>query len=971
MQRIALLLAFVLVGLGLYIPLADAQDELGLQIAFVSNRDGSNSIYLMETDGSNQVSLTDDVANDWNPRWSPDGSRILFNSDRDGRDTLYVMNADGSNASPLLPGEPFNDYAGAWSPDGERIVFVSDRALGRELFIVDDDGTNLRQISDEGRLVGDPAWSPDGTEIVHWELGNDGEIQLFRRVVEADTVQLVSTPGSNNGAPLWNANGIYFDTDRDGLWNVYRMGENGERPERISEIEGNSGRVTMAPDGSKLAFVNDGGDSDEIYIMNPNGSNAVPLTENAFSDHSPDWQPAVPVGQAPPPTAVPTEEVAAPETADADSGAESPTGAAVGLNVNGVRTQPITKSALLIDYGIRAWHEAGWTGAGQRIGVIDTAFGRLDRFITGRASVSLPPGFDVSSYALNNNDHGTDVLEVVHAVAPSAPLYACRYDGSFDALRDCTDWMQDEGVVIINHSVGLPVLPLDGNHEYAQLVDSLFQQGIFWVNSSGNFNRGYVSNFFNDSDAQPDGLHNFANAGGPTELVITASENEPYSGTILLSWLNSAGALFNPETGLQERVDFDLEAVGRITGDTLAVGERRQGPDTSQPLFEIVNVQDVTEPFEIRIRNAGIQFEADVLFALFVEYVDLPDLLSQDSASVVAPADANNAFTVAAVDGSRNITEYSSFGVVLAGQSNYSKPDIAAPGEIYMDDGTPFIGTSAAAPVVAGMAALLLEQNTELRTDQLQIQFTEIWREPISGNTRFGDGIVQLGAPPSRRSAGGIIDTAPYTVFPRPDEIFVDTSFRCPGAIPSRFEIGIPGYVNYDLGLAIRNGPGAEFDELVRLDFGTDFDVIGGPECTGPAIWWEVELTNGADGWISEGSDFYLMAPESLERAQLPNRYEDTVCPNALDTQLKIGDRARLLLGGRFFFRGEGANQQMDPLQEGAIVEILGGPVCEGAANNELRWYVRVMEGDSNQVGFEGWLSEGGTESRNLLIIED
>lgn len=967
MQRMVLVFALLVIGLGLHSTQTGAQDNSGLQIVFVSNRDGTDSLYLMQPDGSNQVSLTNDVANDWNPRWSPDGSRILFNSDRDGRDTLYTMNADGSNVSPLLPADTFNDYDGAWSPDGERIVFASDRALGRELFIVDENGTNLRQITDDGRLVGDPTWSPDGTEILHWELGNDGEIQLFRRQIEGDTVQLVSTPGSNNGAPLWDDDRIYFDTDRDGLWSIYRMGENGERPERIGSLEGNNGRVTMAPDGSKLAFVNDSGDSDEIYIMNPDGSNAISITENAFSDHSPDWQPAVPVGQAPPPTAIPTEEAAAPETADADGGAESSTGPAVGLNVNGVRAQPITKSTLLIDYGIRAWHEAGWTGAGQRIGVIDTAFGNIDRFIAGHASVSLPPGFDVSSYSLDNNDHGTDVLEVVHAVAPSASLYACRYDGSFDALRDCTDWMQDEGVVIINHSVGLPVLPLDGNHVYAQLVNSLFQQGIFWVNSSGNFNRGYVSNFFNDSDPQPDGFHNFANAGGPTALVITASENNPYTGTILLSWLDTGGTLVNPMTGLLERVDFDLQVVGRISGAILASGERRQGPDASQPLFEIVNVQNATEPFEIRVRNAGVQFETDVLFALFVEYADLPDLLSQDSASVVAPADATNAFTVAAVDGSRSITEYSSFGAV----GNNVKPDMSAPGEIYMDDGTPFIGTSAAAPVVAGMAALLLEQDSALRVDQLPLQFTNIWREPVSGDTRFGDGIVQLGAPPSRRSAGGIIDTAPYTVFPRPDEIFVDTSFRCPGAMPSRFEVGIPGYVNYNLGLTIRNGPGEESDRLVDLPFGERFDIIGGPECSGLAIWWLVELDTGADGWLSEGRGFYLIAPESLERAQLPNSYEDTVCPNALDSQLEIGDLARVRFSNRFFFRGEGANQQMDPLQEGAIVYILGGPVCEGAANNELRWYVRVMENDNDQIGFEGWLSEGGTTSRNLLIVEE
>ncbi|GAB4525835.1 MAG: hypothetical protein OHK0046_42090 [Anaerolineae bacterium] len=940
---------------------AQTEEASQLRIAFVSNRDGSSSIYVMQTDGSNQVSLTGPEANDWNPQWSPTGGEILFNSDRDGRDTLYIMDFDGSNVRALFPGESFQDYEGAWSPDSERIAFVSNRAVGRELFVVDRDGSNVRQLTDEGRLVGDPYWSPDGTEIVYWELSNDGEILLYRRQVEGEIVQLISTTGSNAGSPLWIEDTIYFDSNRDGYWALYRMGENGEFPERIGPDTANSGRATVSPDGRKVAFISDGGESDEIYIMNPDGTNVEQLTNNEFSDHSPAWQPAVPVNQAPPPTAVPvTLEVGAEPTV---------AGPALGLNVNGVQARPITKETLLIDYGIRSWHEAGWTGAGQRIGVIDTAFGKIDQFISGRANVNLPPGVVATSYTLDNNDHGTDVLEVIHTVAPSAVLYACRYDGSLSALRDCTDWLQAENVRIINHSVGLPVLPLDGNHEYAQLVDRLFQQGVFWVNASGNFNRGYVSNIFRDSEETPDSYHNFTNAAGETELVVSASASEPYAGTILLSWNNPEGRLINPETNLPERVDLDLEIVNRITGAMIASGTLRQGPDTTLPLFEIVRVPETAQPFEVRVRNAGVEFEVDVRFALFVEFQEVSNLGTLDNVSVVAPADASNAFTVSAVDGAREITEYSSFGEVLSGQTSYPKPQIAAPGEIYMDDGTPFIGTSAAAPVVSGMAALLLEQNTELRTDQLPRQFTEVWRVPIARNTRYGAGIVQLGAPPTRQSVGGVIDTAPYTVFPRAEEVFVDTSFRCSTALPTRLEIGIPGYVHYDLGLAIRNGPGTEFSELVRLEFGTDFTVIGGPECQGSSIWWLVELENGADGWVSEGIDYYLITPDSLERAQLPTVY-NTTCPNALDSQLTVGDRARVLLGGRFFFRGEGANAQMQPLSEGAIVEILGGPTCEGQASNELRWYVRVIEGDSDQIGYEGWLSEGGTESRNLLFVE-
>ena len=65
------------------------------RIAFASDRGGTPDVWVMNTDGSDPKQLTDIVARDDAPSWSPDGSRIAYLSDRDGNFEVYVMNADG------------------------------------------------------------------------------------------------------------------------------------------------------------------------------------------------------------------------------------------------------------------------------------------------------------------------------------------------------------------------------------------------------------------------------------------------------------------------------------------------------------------------------------------------------------------------------------------------------------------------------------------------------------------------------------------------------------------------------------------------------------------------------------------------------------------------------------------------------------------------------------------------------------
>jgi len=84
-------------------------------MAFASDRDGDFDIYLMNTDGTRPINLTDNTANDLELAWSPDGTQIAFTSNRDGNFEIYTIKADGTGAMRLTD-DPGIDGMPSWSP---------------------------------------------------------------------------------------------------------------------------------------------------------------------------------------------------------------------------------------------------------------------------------------------------------------------------------------------------------------------------------------------------------------------------------------------------------------------------------------------------------------------------------------------------------------------------------------------------------------------------------------------------------------------------------------------------------------------------------------------------------------------------------------------------------------------------------------------------------------------------------------
>ncbi|MCI0530959.1 MAG: hypothetical protein L0Y74_03280 [candidate division Zixibacteria bacterium] len=142
---------------------------------------GFSDLYIWKLSERRLTPITDDIYQEKDPAWSPDGNRIIFSSDRgssgqQGYLNLYSFNLETGAASALTVGN-FHDLNPAWSPDGRNVIFTSDRDGAFNLYAIDSLGI-ISQLTSFLTGAFDPCFSPDHKNIVFSGYQNAG-FQLY------------------------------------------------------------------------------------------------------------------------------------------------------------------------------------------------------------------------------------------------------------------------------------------------------------------------------------------------------------------------------------------------------------------------------------------------------------------------------------------------------------------------------------------------------------------------------------------------------------------------------------------------------------------------------------------------------------------------------------------------------------------------------------------------------------------------
>jgi len=265
------------------------------KIAFVSNRDGNDELYMMDYDGANATRLTFNQVVDYSPTWSPDGKKIAYTSYQNLVPGLYILNIyEGVRTAVSVKG---NNFSPAWSPDGKKLAFTSSMDGNSEIYTAEAADDNIKRksfaikrLTFNSAIDTAPSWSPTGREIV-FTSDRGGTPQIYIMDAEGSNVRRVSFGGSSYlDSPAWSPVGdkIVFVARVENVFDLYVLNIRTNQIAKLTESNARNESPSWSADGRHVVFTSNMKGGLQLFSIDADAQNLRQLTTKG-ENKLPDW----------------------------------------------------------------------------------------------------------------------------------------------------------------------------------------------------------------------------------------------------------------------------------------------------------------------------------------------------------------------------------------------------------------------------------------------------------------------------------------------------------------------------------------------------------------------------------------------------------------------------------------------------------------------------------------------------------